>query len=287
MGGDQTCRILPKAEIAEYFKKYYAPNNAVIVAVGDFNPADMIKLVEQYFGEIPSQSAPPRVKTVEPEQKGERRVEIEFDSNPYVAISYHIPEVGHPDLYALDVLSSLLSDGRTSRLYKSMIEEKRIAVMAHAYDQIGKYPDTFTFIAAPRTPHTVAEVESAFYDEIEKLKNTPPSDWELQKIKNQLEADFIRDLNSAAGLANEIGHFEVLSDWRYINTFMDKIAQVTADDVMRVTKKYLTKSNRTVAILVKKKITIRRKKQRKLVSRENQPLLINFYHLILPDYIKD
>jgi len=220
--------------------------------VGDFNPADMIKLVEQYFGDISSQSAPPRVKTIEPEQKGERRVEIEFDSNPYIAISYHIPEIGHPDLYALDVLSSLLSDGRTSRLYKSMIEEKRIAVMAHAYDQIGKYPDTFTFLAAPRAPHTVAEVESSIYDEIEKLKNTPPSDWELQKIKNQLEADFIRDLNSASGLANEIGHFEVLSDWSYINTFMDKIAQVTADDVMRVTKKYLTKSNRTVAILVKK-----------------------------------
>ena len=212
----------------------------------------MIKLVEQYFGDISSQSAPPRVKTIEPEQKGERRVEIEFESNPYIAISYHIPEIGHPDLYALDVVSSLLSDGRTSRLYKSLIEEKRIAVMAHAYDQIGKYPDTFTFIAAPRAPHTVAEVESAIYEEIEKLKNTTPSDWELQKIKNQLEADFIRGLNSAAGLANEIGHFEVLSDWRYINTFMDKIAQVTADDVMRVAKKYFTKSNRTVAILVKK-----------------------------------
>ncbi|MBI2557526.1 MAG: insulinase family protein, partial [Planctomycetes bacterium] len=243
---------ITKAETAEYFKKYYAPNNAVIVAVGDFNPADMIKLVEQYFVDIPDQSAPPRVKTVEPEQKGERRVEVEFESNPYIAISYHIPGIGHPDLYALDVLSSLFSDGRTSRLYKSLIEEKRIAVMAHAYDQIGKYPDTFTFIAAPRAPHTVAEVESALYGEIEKLKNTPPSDWELQKIKNQLEADFIRDLNSAAGLANEIGHFEVLSDWRYINTFMDKIAQVTADDVMRVAKKYLTKNNRTVAILVKK-----------------------------------
>lgn len=250
---------ITKAETAEYFKKYYAPNNAVIVAVGDFNPADMIKLVEQYFGDIPGQSAPPRVKTVEPEQKGERRVEVEFESNPYIAISYHIPGIGHPDLYALDVLSSLFSDGRTSRLYKSLIEEKRIAVMAHAYDQIGKYPDTFTFIAAPRAPHTVAEVESALYGEIEKLKNTPPSDWELQKIKNQLEADFIRDLNSAAGLANEIGHFEVLSDWRYINTFMDKIAQVTADDVMRVAKKYLTKNNRTVAILVKKENNIKTK----------------------------
>lgn len=243
---------ITKAETSEYFKRYYAPNNAVIVMVGDFNSADSIKLVEKYFGNIPGQSAPPAVKTVEPEQKGERRVEIEFESNPYIAISYHIPAIGHPDLYALDVVSSLLSDGRTSRLYKSMIEDNRIAVMAHAYDGIGKYPDTFTFLAAPRAPHTVAEVESAMYEEIEKLKIAPPSDWELQKIKNQLEADFIRDLNSASGLANEIGHFEVLSDWRYINTFLDKVAQVTKEDVMRVAKKYFTKSNRTVAILVKK-----------------------------------
>jgi predicted Zn-dependent peptidase len=243
---------ITKAETEEYFKRYYAPNNAVIVMVGDFNPDDAIKLVEKYFGDIPSQPAPPKVKTVEPEQKGERRVEIEFESNPYIAISYHIPSIGHPDLYALDVVSSLLSDGRTARLYKSLIEDKRIAVMAHAYSGIGKYPDTFTFIAVPRAPHTVAEVESAFYEEIEKLKNTPPTDWELQKIKNQLEADFIRDLNSASGLANEIGNFEVLSDWRYINTFMDKLAQVTAEDVMRVVNKYLTKNNRTVAILVKK-----------------------------------
>lgn len=243
---------ITKEETEEYFKRYYAPNNAIIVMVGDFNPGEAIKLVEQYFGDIPRQPTPPAVKTVEPEQKGERRIEVEFESNPYLAISYHIPEIGHPDLYALDVVSSLLSDGRTSRLYKTLIEGNHIAVMAHAYNDIGKYPDMFTFIAIPRAPHTVAEIESVIYEEIEKLKSTPPSDWELQKIKNQLEADFIRGLNSAAGLADEIGYFEVLSDWRYINTFMDKLAQVTAEDVVRVAKKYFTKNNRTVAVLVKK-----------------------------------
>ena len=97
------------------------------------------------------------------------------------------------------------------------------------------------------------ELESAFYEEIEKLKNTPPTDWEIQKIKNQLEAEFIRDLNSASGLASEIGNFETLSDWRYINTFMDKLALVTPDDVVRVAKQYLIRSNRTVAMLVKRK----------------------------------
>lgn len=243
---------ITKAETQEYFKRYYAPNNAVIVMVGDFNPDDAIKLVEQYFGDISGQSSPPQVKTVEPEQRGERRVEIEFESNPYLSIAYHVPSVGHPDLYALNVLSSLLSDGRTSRLYRSLVENKRIAIMAHAFCEISRYPDLFAFIAAPRAPHTAEEVESAIYEEIEKIKMTPPSDWEIQKIKNQLEAEFIRGLNSASGLANEIGQFEVLSDWQYINTFMDKLAQVTAEDVVRVAKKYLTKNNRTVATIVKK-----------------------------------
>ncbi|MCF6159584.1 MAG: insulinase family protein [wastewater metagenome] len=243
---------ITKAEVQEYFKKYYAPNNAVIVMVGDFDPDKAVKLIQKYFGDIPHQSSPPNVKTVEPEQNGERRAEVEFESNPYMAIAYHIPEIGHPDLYALNVLSSLLSDGRTSRLYKSLIEEKRIAVMAHAFCEISKYPDLFVFIAAPRAPHTTEDVETGIYREIETLKTTPPSDWELQKIKNQIEADFIRSLDSASGLANEIGQFEVLSDWRYINTFMDKLAQVTADDVVRVARKYLTRKNRTVVSIVKK-----------------------------------
>ncbi|WKZ17442.1 MAG: pitrilysin family protein [Candidatus Jettenia sp. CY-1] len=266
---------ITKAETAEYFKKYYAPNNAVIVMVGDFNPDTAIKLVEQYFSNIPSQPAPPRVKTVEPEQKGERRTEVEFESNPYIAISYHIPQIGHPDLYALDVLASLLSDGRTSRLYKSLVENKRIAVMAHAFNQISKYPDSFVLLAAPRAPHTVEEVESALYEEIEKLKNAPPSDWELQKIKNQLEAEFIRGLNSASGLANEIGEFEVLAGWRYINTFMDKLSQVTAEDVMRVAKKYLVKRNRTVATLIKKEHGNGKAEETKETHKAGLPMTID------------
>ncbi|MBW7942077.1 MAG: insulinase family protein, partial [Candidatus Kuenenia stuttgartiensis] len=228
------------------------PNNAVIVMVGNFKQDDAIKLIEKYFGDIPRQPDPPKVKTAEPEQKGERRIEVEFDSNPYMAISYHISGIDHPDIYALDVLSSLLSDGRTSRLYKSMIEGKRIAVMANAGIGVGRFPETFTFYAAPRAPHTVEEVEAAFYEEVELLKTKPPSEWELQKIKNQLEASFIRRLESASGLASEIGYYEIISDWRYINTVLEKVSEVTAEDVTRVAKKYLIKKNRTVAMLVKK-----------------------------------
>jgi predicted Zn-dependent peptidase len=124
---------MKKADVSAYFEQYYSPNNAVIVVVGDINPDEVIDLIEKHFGDIERQPAPPEVTTVEPEQIGERRVYVEYDANPVLSIAYHKPAIGHPDQYVFDVIEAILSTGRTSRLYKSLIEEKRIAVMAHAY----------------------------------------------------------------------------------------------------------------------------------------------------------
>ncbi len=242
---------LTKEETKEYFTRYYAANNAVIVAVGDFKTEEFVKLVEKYFSDIPSQPPIPEVETVEPEQRGERRVYVEYEANPNVAIAYHKPEATHPDQYALDVIQSLLAAGRTARLYKSLIEDKRLAVMARAYAGGSKYPDLFLIFVTPRHPHTAEEVEQAVYEELEKLKKEPPSQWELEKIKNQLEADFIHGLESNSGLADEISFYEAVAGWQYINVALEKIQAVTAEDVMRVAKKYFTKTNRTVATLVK------------------------------------
>ena len=244
---------MKKAEVTKYFEQYYSPNNAVIVVVGDINPDEVVTLIEKYFGDIQRQPPPPEVTTVEPEQRGERRVYVEYDANPVLAIAYHKPAVGHPDQYVFDVISAILSNGRTSRLYKSLIEEKRMAVMAHAYGGPSKYADTFIFFSSPRHPHTAEEVEAAIYEELEKLKTTPVTDRELQKIKNQLEAGFIRSLESASGLASEISSYESISGWRYINTLVEKTVAVTPEDIMRVANKYFTKTNRTVAIIVNKK----------------------------------
>lgn len=243
---------LRKDETLAYFRRYYAPNNAVAVLVGDIHPPDVLKLMEKHFGDIPSQTPPPKVSTVEPEQKGERRVYVEFDAEPQFVVAYHQPALGHPDVYVLDVIDAILSEGRTSRLYKTLIEQKRIAVSARAYSGGSKYPDLFLVLGTPRSPHTVDEVEKAIYDEIEKLKTEPPSERELQKIKNQMEAAFIRKLKSNSGLANEIGSYEVTYNWQYLNTLLERLQAVTGDDVMRVAKQYLTRSNRTVAVLEKK-----------------------------------
>jgi predicted Zn-dependent peptidase len=243
---------IKKEEVAKYFKQYYSPNNAVIIAVGDINPDEVIGLVEKYFGDIPRQPPSPEVTTVEPKQIGERRVYVEYDANPVLSIAYHKPAVGHPDQYVFDVIEAILSSGRTSRLYKSLIEDKRIAVMAHAYGGPSKFADTFMFFCTPRSPHTAEEVEEAIYEELEKLKTKPVTGHELQKIKNQLEAGFIRSLESSSGLASKIASYEAIYGWGYINTLVENTLAVTPEDIMRVANEYFKKTNRTVAILVKK-----------------------------------
>ncbi len=243
---------IKKSDVARYFKQYYSPNNAVIVAVGDFNPDEVIALVERYFGDIERQPPSPEVTTKEPKQIGERRVYVEYDANPVLSIAYHKPAIGHPDQYVFDVIEAILSNGRTSRLYKSLIEEKQIAVMAHAYGGPSKFADTFLFFSTPRSPHTAEEVEVAIYEELKKLQTTPVSEHELRKVKNQLEADFIRSLESASGLANKIASYEAIYGWGYINTLVENTLAVTPEDIVRVANKYFTQANRTVAILVKK-----------------------------------
>ncbi len=243
-----------REQVQEYFRNHYSPNNAVIAVVGDINPQQVIGLVEKYFADIPAQPAPEPVFTSEPEQRGERRIEVEFDANPQMLIGYHMPQAGHPDSYVLDVIASILSRGRTSRFYKNLVEDKKIALTVTAFSNQSRYPDLFTIQAMPLAPHTTPELEEAIYQEIEKLKVEPVSSWELEKTRNQLEADFIRSLNSNTGLAFQLTNYQaVTGSWKFLQTLKEERKKVTPEEIMRVAQKYLTKSNRTVATLVKTK----------------------------------
>lgn len=255
IGWASDIRFLSKKATEKFLKTYYAPNNAVVAMVGDIVPADVIALMERYFGHIPAQELPPPFSTREPEQRGERRIEVEFDAEPMLLIGYHRPTLPHKDDYVFDVIHSILSNGRTSRLFKSLVQEKELAVSADTFDAPGsRYPNLFTFSGAPRYPHTAKEVEEAFYEEIEKLKIEPVSKKELQKVLNEIEAHFIHGLGSNSGMASLISYFETIAgDWRYFLRLPEEIAKVTAEDVMRVARQYLVKNNRTVSILVKKK----------------------------------
>jgi len=212
-------------------------------------------LIEQTFGKIPAAPPQPPIVTVEPPQRGERRVEVEFDAEPSVAIGFHKPALGHPDDYVFDVIDAVLSDGLTSRLYANLVREKRIAASVSSDSNYPGVlaPNLFVLNATPLAPHTTAEVEAAIYAELERLKTEPVSAKELEKVLNNLDADLVRALRSNGGLASQLALYQTVArDWRYALKARDKIAAVTPADIQRVAAEYFTKSNRTVATLVKK-----------------------------------
>jgi predicted Zn-dependent peptidase len=255
IGWESDILSLTPAATEAFFKAHYGPNRATIALVGDLNPKEVVALIEQTFGRIPAASPPPPLVTVEPEQRGERRVEVEFDAEPAIVIGYHKPTVGHPDDDVFDVIDAVLSDGLTSRFHEKLVREKHLATSAgsDANHPGVRAPNLFVVTATPLAPHTTAEVEAAIYEELERLKREPVSSQELEKVLNNLDADLVRGLRSNSGLASQLSMYQALAgDWRYILKSRDKVAAVTAADVQRVATQYFTKSNRTVAVLVKK-----------------------------------
>ena len=245
---------LTREQALAFRKTYYVPNNAVAAIVGDIRPSEAIPIIEKYFGPIPAGPAPPPVGTKEPPQEGERRVEVAFDAEPQFTMMFHKPALPHVDDFVFNVIDSLLTEGRTSRLYRTLVRDKRIATdvgSTPAYPG-ERYQNLFVVAATPRHPHTVAEVETAIMAEIERLKTERVPDEELQKVKNNAEAAFVYALQSNMGLASQLAEYQaVAGDWRYLIRWRDTIRKITADDVMRVAKQYLTKSNRTFGQIVR------------------------------------
>ena len=246
--------LTPEATEA-FFKTYYGPGRATIGIVGDIDPKAVVTLIENTFGKIPAAPPPPQIVTGEPPQRGERRVEVEFDAEPALAIGFHKPGIGHPDDYVFDVIDELLTDGPTSRLYSKLVRDSRLAASVNSD---ANYPgvrsaNLFVLSATPLAPHSPAEVEAAILAELERLKKEPVSARELERIINNLDADMVRALRSNSGLASQLALYQtVAGDWRYVLKSRDKIAAVTPADIQRVAAQYFTKSNRTVATLVKK-----------------------------------
>ena len=239
-----------RTEVEEFFRRNYAPNRAVATIVGDVKPDEGMARMERYFGVIPAQPEPRPVVTVEPDQMGERRVKLVLETNPSPAImmGYHRPALGHPDFYVLDVITGLLQTGRTSRLTQNIYFKKRLG-QVQAGNRDSRLPGLFLFSGQPLPGHTLAELEAAIEEELEMLKKEPVSDGELLKIKNQNQASFVRGLRENAQMAQVLGTYEVLYGWEYVETYLDRLSAVTADDVMRVANKYFRKDNRTVITL--------------------------------------
>ncbi len=243
---------LTRSEAEAFFKKYYLPSNLTVAIVGDVNPQEVIELAQRYFSRIPSGPKPDPVETVEPPQFGQRRVIMQDPAQPFVLIGYHKPSINHPDNAVFDAITEIVGIGRTSRLYKSLVKEKKIAVAASGFPGMpgNKYPSLFLFYAVPARGRTNQECEEAIYAEIDKLKTEPVLPEELEKAKTRSRASLIRQLASNSGLASLLTFYEVVTgDWRNLFKQLDDIDRVTAEDIQRVAKKYFTTKNQTVGII--------------------------------------
>lgn len=242
-------------EAAAFKAKYYAPNNCVLALVGDVRPEAAFPLVEKYFGAIPRGEEPPVLRTVEPKQIGERRVLIEFAAEPMMVMGFHKANFPSPDDAAATVVAGILSQGRTSRFYRDLVQTKQIAasVNAGAGSPGGRYPNLFMVTAVPRFPHTNDDVEKAVREHLERLKTEPVGERELRKVKNNIEANYIRSMASNMGLAFTLLRYQLIyGDWGLYLKAKDMSEAVTADDILKFAKACFTVENRTVAYLVKK-----------------------------------
>jgi zinc protease len=243
---------ITRDDLYNHYRTYYTPNNATLVVVGDFDTRTLLPQIEKYFGRVPRGPAVPAVAAIEPKQLGERRIIVKKQAElPAVFAGYHTPAIKHPDSYALEVLQGVLSSGKSSRLYKSLVYEKQLALYAGGdYDNIANDPNLFYVYAGVMPGKSADEVEKSLYEEIEKLKNAPVTDDELQKAKNQIEANFIMGQDSVFYQAMLLGQFETVANWRLLEKYVDNIRAVTKEDLQRVARQYFSEDNRTVGILV-------------------------------------
>jgi predicted Zn-dependent peptidase len=245
---------ISRSEIESYYRRFYGPNNAVVAIVGDIDPDQVERWAREYLGPVPRGETPAPVTSVEPKQLGERRVVVEWDAEPSLRIGWHVPSGVHADAPALAILTSVLTGGRTSRLHRRLVLEDQISGGVFASLGPGsRYPQLLQIGASPLAPHTTREVELAIYEEIARLAADGPAQNELERVRNQIAAGSIRRIQSNLGLAFQLAEsLSLFGDWTETFRFSDRLRAVTADDVQRMARDYLTQQNRTVATLVKK-----------------------------------
>lgn len=244
---------LTRQHAEAFFQTYYTPRNLTAVIVGDVDPQEARRLAHLYFGRIPAGPETEPLWTVEPPQEGERRTVVYAQSQPILLIGYHKPSIHHPDNAVFDAVQDILAGGRTSRFYRSLVQEKKLAVFAAGFPGFpgNKYPNLFLFFSVVAAGHTNEENEEAMLAEIERLKTELVTEEELNRVKQRARAQLVQRLSSNSGLAGQLASYQVLTgDWRNLFRQLDAIEQVSREDIQRVAQTYFTARNRTVAYLV-------------------------------------
>lgn len=252
IGFESDIKRWTQADLERYFKTYYSPNNAVAVVVGDVTPDQVKKLATQYLESIPAQPLPDSLRTVEPPQNGERRATTYKDiATPNVLLAYHVPATRHPDYYALDLLSGILSTGNSSRLVKSLVLDSTIAARVSTNMDISFDPSLFSVYAVAASNVSAEQLERSVLAQIDRVASSGITDEELQKLKNQKLMEFYHTMETINGKANSLGTYELyFGDYKKLYEAPSLYEKVTKADVQRVARTYLTARNRTVGYLL-------------------------------------
>ena len=252
VGWPSDLRSFSATDAMEFYNTYYVPSNMVVTVVGDVKAAQLMPMIERYFGRLPKKPRPAELRTVEPPQTAEKLVTLRETAQPFYIEGYHKPASSHPDDAVYDVISDLMSNGRTSRLYRSLVRDRKIAAAAAGFNSFpgDKYPNLFAFYAVPIPGHTNDELRDVIRAEIERLRTEDVSDEELEMVKTRAKADLIRGLASNTGLAVQFGTAQArYGDWREVFRQVDRIEKVTKEDVRRVAAATFTALNRTVGVI--------------------------------------
>ena len=245
-------RAINLEDCLEYYRIHYAPNNSFLILSGDFDPSGAMKLVNKYFKPLKAEVPPPPVKSIEPEQKGEKRIDFTRAAQLTAMMAgYKIPGAAHDDIIPLEVTAKILFDGESSRLQKRLVYDEQKAVAVEGQAEAHHDPYLFYVYAQASPDSDIEDIKNIIFEEIEKLASEPISPDELQKAKNQMESEFIFGLQSNTNRAYNIGIFEInTDDYNNIYDYPDKIQNVTSEDVIRVVGEYLVKNRRTVVTLI-------------------------------------
>jgi predicted Zn-dependent peptidase len=237
-------------EAMAFHKKYYTGSNIVEAVVGDVDAQKDLPMLEKYFSKVPGGPKPEEMTTVEPKQFAEKTVVIREQTQPFYIEGYHRPSYRDADDAVFDAIQDIMSNGRVSRLYRSLVEKQQIAAEAQGFSPFpgDKYPSLFAFYAVPLPGHTPAEMRKAIHAEIDKLKTADVSDEELAMYKTRARADLLRGLADNQGLANALAEYQTrYGDWRELFRQLDRVDKVTKADIRRVADKIFVASNRTSA----------------------------------------
>ncbi len=239
-------------DLKNHFRMGYAPNNCVVVATGDLDTNEIIALAKKYFEPIPRHDPPPPLRTIEPEQHGERRLTMRKPAElPVQMFSYHVPRTNSLEHYALLLLGNVLTNGRSSRLYRRLVDRDQMAIAVEQSAEDSLDPGQLLFIIQPRGGVDPARTEQAFTEEIERVRAGPIAEAELQKAKNQVLAELYRQMETIAGQADLIGEYELFfGGYQRLFSVEQDISKVTAADVQAVAKQFLSVDNRTTGTLV-------------------------------------